>query len=203
MRHPVEGSAKLAAEMVNVPILNGGDGSHSHPTQTLLDLYTIKEFKKKIKGLKVALSGDLKYGRTVHSLAYALAMYGADMVFVSPKSLEMSRDTTTEIKKKFGVSVEHHNDFKKVIKDIDVLYATRIQGERFPDPEEYEKVKGEYQINLELLKNAKKDLIVMHPLPRVNEIAQEVDNTKHSVYFKQAYNGVPVRMALLASVLGK
>ncbi len=203
MRHSVEGSAKLAADVASIPVLNGGDGAHSHPTQTLLDLYTIKEFKKKIKGLKVALSGDLKYGRTVHSLAYALALFGADMVFISPKQLEMPRDVTTELKSKFGISVEQKHDFSKVIKDIDVLYATRIQKERFPDPEEYKKVRGAYRIDLELLKNAKKDLIVMHPLPRINEIAPEVDKTNHAVYFKQAFNGVPVRMALLASVLGK
>lgn len=203
IRHPVEGSAKLAADVATIPVINGGDGAHSHPTQTLLDLYTIKEFKKKIKGLKIVLSGDLKYGRTVHSLAYALALFGADMVFVSPKTLEMPQDITTELKHKFGINIKQEYSFEKVIDNTDVLYVTRIQKERFPDPEEYEKVKGAYKVDMELLQKAKKDIIVMHPLPRVNEIDPEIDKTSHAVYFKQAFNGVPVRMATLASVLGK
>ncbi len=203
MRHPVEGSAKLAGQVSEVPILNGGDGSHSHPTQTLLDLYTIKQAKGKLKDLKIALSGDLKYGRTAHSLAKALAMFGSDMVFASPDGLEMPKDITSNLKKEYGVNVEHKHDLKKVTQDVDILYVTRIQKERFADPEEYEKVKGAYRIDLELLEKAKKDLKIMHPLPRVNEIASEVDKTDYALYFKQAYNGVPIRMALLASVLGK
>lgn len=202
MRHPVEGSAKFAATISKVPIINGGDGAHSHPTQTLLDLYTISREKKKIRGLKVALAGDLKYGRTAHSLSYALAMLGANMVFVSPEILKMPKDFTSNLKNKFGIEVKEETDMKKIIKDVDVLYTTRIQKERFPDPEEYEKVKGAYKVNLELLENAKKDLIVMHPLPRVYEIDSEVDSTSHARYFEQAHYGVPVRMAVIAGVLG-
>lgn len=203
MRHPVEGSAKLASRVSEVPVLNGGDGSHSHPTQTLLDLYTMKETKGKLTGLKVALSGDLKYGRTVHSLAKALGMFGADMTFASPKGLEMPKDITTNLEKEYGVNVKQESDLEEVVKDVDILYVTRIQKERFADPEEYEKVKGAYKINLKLLEKAKEDLAIMHPLPRVNEISSEVDDTDHAIYFKEAYNGVPVRMALLAAVLGE
>ena len=202
MRHPVEGSAKLAADVSSVPIINGGDGAHSHPTQTLLDLYTIKREKGKLEGLKVALTGDLKYGRTAHSLSHALARFGADMVFASPEQLKMPKDFTSHLKNKYGVSVEQKTSLKEVISDVDVLYVTRIQKERFPDPEEYEKVKGAYKVDLDLLKGAKKDLTVMHPLPRVYEIAPEVDATPHAKYFKQAYYGIPVRMALLAEVVG-
>jgi aspartate carbamoyltransferase catalytic subunit len=203
IRHPVEGSAKLASEVSKLPIINCGDGAHSHPTQTLLDLYTIKSIKGKISGLKIALSGDLKYGRTVHSLSNALAMFGANMVFVSPEQLKMPKDFTSALKKKYGINVVEETSLDQVIKNIDVLYVTRIQKERFPDPEEYEKVKGTFKVDLDLLTKAKKDLKIMHPLPRVNEIDYGVDNTEHAKYFQQAYNGVPVRMALLASVLGK
>lgn len=202
MRHPVEGSAKLAAQMSNAPILNGGDGAHSHPTQTLLDLYTIKKEFNKFKGLRVALTGDLKYGRTVHSLSKALARFGANMVFTSPDELRMPKDITSKLQNKYGVHVEEKTDLAEVVKDVDVLYVTRIQKERFPDPEEYEKVKGAYRVDNELLANAKKGMIVMHPLPRVYEIAQEVDSTPYARYFQQAFNGVPVRMALISSVLG-
>src|SRR3989344_858182 len=139
IRNTEEGSAKLAAQVARVPVINCGDGSHTHPTQTLLDLYTIQKEKGKLDGLKVALVGDLKYGRTVHSLAYALAMFGADMVFVSPDSLKMPHEITAELKEKFGVNVKEYNRIESVVKEIDVLYATRIQKERFPDPEEYEK----------------------------------------------------------------
>jgi len=202
IRHSIEGSAKLASDFASVPVINVGDGAHTHPTQTLLDLYTIKKEKGKIKGLKVALSGDLKYSRTVHSLSYALAKLGVDMVFVSPPELKLTKDFTTALKHDFKVKIEEKTHLKDVVKDVDVLYVTRIQRERFPAPEEYEKVKGVYRVDNELLKNAKKGLIVMHPLPRIDEIAPEVDATEHAVYFKQAYYGVPVRMALLAGVLG-
>ena len=201
MRHPIEGSAKFAAEVSSVPIINGGDGAHAHPTQTLLDLYTIQSEKGKLKGLKVALTGDLKYSRTVHSLSYALAMLGVDMVFASPEELKMPKDFTSMLKS-FGVDIEEKTELKDVVSDSDVLYVTRIQGERFPDPDEYERMKGAYKVDNELLKGAKKDLIVMHPLPRVYEIESEVDATPNARYFKQAYYGVPVRMALLANVLG-
>ena len=203
IRHSDEVSAKLAAQMSRVPVINCGDGSHSHPTQTLVDLYTIKKEKGKLKGLKIALVGDLKYGRTVHTLAYALAMFGAEMVFVSPESLKMPADVTMELKDKFGLKVKEYAKIENVVKDIDVLYVTRIQKERFPDPEEYERVKEAYRVDLKLIDGCKKDLIILHPLPRVYEVDPELDNTKYAKYFEQAYNGVPVRMAILASILGK
>jgi len=201
LRHHLEGAARLAAEFSEVPVLNAGDGAGRHPTQCLLDLFTIETEKKKIQGQKVALLGDLKYGRTVHSLAYALALYGADLTFVSPKSLQMPKELVNECKE-LGVTPSSTSKLEKVINDLDVLYVTRIQRERFPDAEEYNRVVGTYQINKQLLSNVKNDLIIMHPLPRVTEIAPEVDQTPYAIYFKQAFNGVPVRMALLSMVTG-
>ena len=200
MRHPKEGSARMAAEFAEVPIINGGDGAGHHPTQCLLDLFTIWKEKGKIEGNKVALLGDLKYGRTVHSLAYALALFGVDMVFISPPELQMPKEVVEECKE-MGVNIEAKSTLED-IGDIDVLYVTRIQKERFPDPEEYKKVAGSYRIDLHTLKNVKEDMIIMHPLPRVDEISPDVDATKHAAYFRQTFNGVPVRMALLALVLG-
>jgi len=200
IRHPLEGAARLAAEFAKVPIINGGSGAEEHPTQALLDLYTILKEKDTIDGLKIALVGDLRYGRTVHSLAYALSNYDVKLYLVSPESLKMRREVIEEIRGKIPV-VEETN-IAKVISDLDVLYVTRIQKERFPDPAEYIKVKGSYKIDLEILKNAKKDMIILHPLPRVDEIAPEVDNTPHARYFQQVWNGIVVRMALLALILG-
>ncbi len=201
VRHPQEGAARLAAEFAKVPVLNAGDGAGKHPTQCLLDLFTIRTEKKKIEKKNIILLGDLKYGRTVHSLAYALSVYGAELIFVSPISLKMPKEVISECME-LGVEPNQTSNLEKAIKDADVLYATRIQKERFPDAEEYNKVVGSYRINNELLKNAKEDLIVMHPLPRITEIDPEVDNTNHAVYFKQAFNGVPIRMALLSLVVG-
>lgn len=201
VRHPQEGAARLAAEFAEVPVLNAGDGAGRHPTQCLLDLFTILTEKKKIEKNKIVLLGDLKYGRTVHSLAYALSLYGAELVFVSPESLKMPKEVIQECKE-FGVDPVYTSNLEKAIKDADVLYVTRIQRERFPDAEEYNRVVGIYKVNIDLLKNAKQDIIVMHPLPRVNEIDPEVDKTPHALYFKQAFNGVPVRMALLSLVVG-
>jgi len=182
-------------------VLNAGDGAGQHPTQCLLDLFTIKTEKKKIEKNNVILLGDLKYGRTVHSLAYALSVYGAQLTFVSPTSLKMPKEVISECME-LGVEPTQTSNLEKAIKDADVLYATRIQKERFPDAEEYNKVVGSYMINNELLKNAKESLIIMHPLPRITEIDPEVDSTPHAIYFKQAFNGVPIRMALLSLVLG-
>jgi len=201
IRHPQEGAARLAAEFANSPVLNAGDGAGRHPTQCLLDLFTIKTEKKKIGKNKIVLLGDLKYGRTVHSLAYALALFGAELTFVSPGSLKMPKEVVSECKK-LGCEPASTSNLEKAIKDADVLYATRIQKERFPDAEEYDKVVGTYKINNELLSNAPDDLIVMHPLPRVTEIDPEIDKTDHAMYFKQAFNGVPIRMALLSLVTG-
>ena len=200
IRHPLEGAARLAAEFAKVPIINGGSGAEEHPTQALLDLYTILKEKGTIDGLKIALVGDLRYGRTVHSLAYALSNYHVELFLVSPETLKMRREVLEEIKDK--IPVREETNIAKVISDLDVLYVTRIQKERFPDPAEYMKVKGSYKIDLELLKNAKKDMIILHPLPRVDEIAPEVDNTTHARYFQQVWNGIVVRMSLLALILG-
>ncbi|MGC8998657.1 MAG: aspartate carbamoyltransferase [Candidatus Bathyarchaeia archaeon] len=200
IRHPLEGAARLAAEFAKVPIINGGSGAEEHPTQALLDLYTIMKEKGRIDGLKIALVGDLRYGRTVHSLAYALSYYDVELYLVSPESLKMRREVLEEIREKIPVTEE--TDIKKVVPLLDVLYVTRIQKERFPDPAEYIKVKGSYKIDLETLSKAKRDLIVMHPLPRVDEIAAEVDGTPHARYFQQVWNGIVTRMALLALILG-
>ena len=201
IRHPLEGSARLAAEFSEAPVINAGDGAGRHPTQCFLDLFTILLEKNKIEGQNMILLGDLKYGRTVHSLAYALALYGAELTFVSPKSLQMPKEILSECKE-LGANIQSTSKLDKAIKNADVLYVTRIQKERFPDPEEYNQVVGSYQINNEMLKNGKDDLIIMHPLPRVTEISPEIDHTKNALYFKQAFNGVPVRMALLSLVKG-
>ena len=201
IRHPSEGAARLAAEFAEAPILNAGDGAGHHPTQCLLDLFTIYQEKKEIGKQNVILLGDLKYGRTVHSLAYALSLYGANLTFVSPKSLQMPREVVNECKQ-LGGSPKSTTKQKKSLSDADVLYVTRIQKERFPDLEEYNRVVGTYQITKTILEHAKENLRIMHPLPRVTEISSEVDTTSHAVYFKQAFNGVPIRMALLSLISG-
>jgi aspartate carbamoyltransferase catalytic subunit len=201
LRHPLEGAARLAAEFAEAPIINAGSGAEEHPTQALLDLYTIVREKGKIDGLNIALMGDLRYGRTVHSLAYALSMYNVKLYLISPEILRMRKEVLRALKEK-EVEVIERNRVEEVIKDVDVLYVTRIQKERFPDPAEYAKVRGSYKIDIETLKNAKRDMIILHPLPRVDEIAPEVDNTPHAKYFRQVWNGIIVRMALLALILG-
>ncbi len=200
LRHPREGAARLAAEFAKVPIINGGSGGEEHPTQALLDLYTVKKEKGKIDGLSIAMVGDLRFGRTVHSLAYALSLYHVNLYFVSPPLLRMRREVLEAIKGK--VNVVETSSLDEVVPDVDVLYVTRIQKERFPDPAEYMKVKGSYRISLETLGNAKQDLIILHPLPRVGEISPEIDNTSHARYFQQVWNGIIVRMALLTLILG-
>lgn len=200
LRHPLEGAAKLAAEYSKVPVINAGSGSEEHPTQALIDLYTMQKEKQKIDGLKVALVGDLRYGRTVHSLAYALSMYNVELTLVSPQSLCMRREVLRKIQSK--ISVVETQSLDKILPNTDVLYVTRIQKERFPDQAEYAKVKGAYRVDLKALENSKQDLIILHPLPRVDEIAPEVDSTPKAKYFQQVWNGTVVRMALLALVLG-
>ncbi|NWG10575.1 aspartate carbamoyltransferase [Candidatus Bathyarchaeota archaeon] len=200
LRHPLEGAARLAAEFAKVPILNGGSGAEEHPTQALLDLYTIMKERKKMNELKIAFVGDLRYGRTVHSLAYALSLYNIELYLVSPEFLKMRREVLRTIKEK--ITVSETTNLEKIIPLVDVLYVTRIQKERFPDPAEYIKVKGFYKIDMKTLSEAKKDLIILHPLPRVDEIATEVDNTRYARYFQQVWNGIVVRMALLALILG-
>jgi aspartate carbamoyltransferase catalytic subunit len=195
LRHRLEGAAKVAAEYSKVPIINSGTGAQEHPTQALIDLYTIK-----IEKLKIALIGDLRYGRTVHSLAHALTNYNVELYLVSPETLKMQKDILREVKAKIPVTETSNID--EVIHQIDVLYVTRIQRERFPDPAEYAKLKGAYRIDLKTLKNAKSDMIILHPLPRVDEIAPEVDNSPYARYFQQVGNGLVVRMAILSLVLG-
>jgi aspartate carbamoyltransferase catalytic subunit len=200
LRHPLEGAAKLAAEFSKLPILNAGSGAEEHPTQALMDLYTLQKEKGKIDGLKIALVGDLRYGRTVHSLAYALSLYNIELYLISPETLRMRHEVIRAIKNK--VSIKEDTNLDNIIPQIDVLYVTRIQKERFPDPAEYAKVKGIYRIDLKTLKRAKKDLVILHPLPRIDEIAYEVDSTPQARYFQQVWNGIVVRMTLLALVLG-
>ncbi len=199
LRHPREGSARMAAQFSNVPILNAGDGAGHHPTQTLLDLYTIMR-ESSLTNLRIALVGDLKYGRTVHSLAYALSMYHADMTLISPKQLQMPDVIKKDLKKQ-GASITETTKIEDVLGDIDVLYVTRIQKERFPDPAEYQKVAGIYRVTVELLEKAPDNLIIMHPMPRLDEIDPAVDRTKYARYFEQSFYGIPVRMALLAMAM--
>ncbi|MFB6171785.1 MAG: aspartate carbamoyltransferase [Haloarculaceae archaeon] len=199
LRHPSEGSARMASEFVDVPLINAGDGAGQHPTQTLLDLYTIRE-NAGFEDLTVGIMGDLKYGRTVHSLAHALTNFDARQHFVSPQSLRLPRSVRYDLHEA-GASVREHTSLDEVLPNLDVLYVTRIQRERFPDEAEYRAVAGEYQIDAATLADAADDLTVMHPLPRVDEIAPDVDETTHAKYFEQAHNGVPVRMALLDLLL--
>ncbi len=201
LRHPQEGAARLAADFTDKPVINGGDGAGQHPTQTLLDLYTIWDARGTLDGTRIALVGDLKYGRTVHSLTYALSNFDVDLTFVAPAGLQMPKEVVEHVRER-GLPLNITEDLGKVVAEVDVLYVTRIQKERFPDPQEYAKVAGSYRVDLELLRNARKGLIVLHPLPRRDEIATEVDGTPHARYFEQAFNGVPVRMALLSLLLG-
>ena len=202
IRHPLEGSARLAAEAASIPVINGGDGSNQHPTQTMLDMYTIQKTKGRLENLHVGFVGDLKYGRTVHSLVIALSHFNPVFYFIAPDELQIPEVYLDEL---FQKKVKYYktSDLTRFSKELDVLYVTRIQKERFPDPLEYEKFKGIYRIDMEFLQHVKKDLKIMHALPRVNEIDKSVDSTEHAAYFGQAANGIPTRKALLALVLGK
>jgi aspartate carbamoyltransferase catalytic subunit len=200
LRHPLEGAARFAAEYAGIPVMNAGSGAEEHPTQALLDLYTIRKERGTIDGLNVALLGDLRYGRTVHSLAYGLSNYDVRLYLISPALLRMRREILDEIKGK--IEIVDDTDLEEAVPELDILYVTRIQKERFPDLGEYEKVRGSYMITIDTLKRAKEDSIVLHPLPRIDEITPEVDMTPHAKYFGQVWNGVVVRMALLGLVLG-
>ena len=202
IRNPVEGSARLAAEASSKPVINGGDGSNQHPTQTILDMYTIQKVKGRLDNLHMGFVGDLKYGRTVHSLVIALSHFNPTFYFIAPDELQMPEAFLDEL---FQKKVKYYktSDLARFSKEIDVLYVTRIQKERFPDPLEYEKFKDIYKIDETFLQNVKKEMKIMHPLPRVGEIDKKVDKTGHAAYFEQAANGIPVRKALLALVLGK
>jgi aspartate carbamoyltransferase catalytic subunit len=202
MRNPIEGAPRLASEAANVPVINAGDGANQHPTQTMLDLYTIQKTKGTLDGLNIGMLGDLKYGRTVHSLTTALSHFKTNFFFIAPNALQIPDEYLEELDKK-GLKYTKTAKLLDVSKKLDVLYVTRIQQERFPDPLEYNKYKGVYKLDKSLLEHIKPDLKIMHPLPRVDEISPELDETSHAVYFEQAGNGIPVRKALLALVLGK
>ena len=201
IRHPNQGAAQYSADAVEIPILNGGDGAGNHPTQTMLDLFTIREAHGSLEGLNVMMVGDLRYGRTTHSLSHALVRFGAKITLVSPESLRMPDEIVSDLKS-HGGDVKETDEMSSSIDSADVIYMTRIQKERFPDEDEYNKVAGIYKLTKDDLSDAKAEMIVMHPLPRVNELHASVDSTRHARYFQQAFNGVPTRMALLCRSLG-
>ncbi|MBC8319521.1 MAG: aspartate carbamoyltransferase [Bacteroidetes bacterium] len=200
MRNPMDGSARYASEVSPVPIINAGDGVNQHPTQCLLDLYSIRKTQGSLENINIVMIGDLKYGRTVHSLVQALTLFGATFHFVSPESLKMPSSVKTWIKNA-GLEYHQYSDIMDVMPIADILYMTRIQGERFPDPLEYEKVKNSYILNKQMLEGSKDNMRVLHPLPRVNEINEDVDDSPKAYYFQQAKNGVYVRQALIAAIL--
>jgi len=202
MRQPETGGAKRVADAVAIPVINGGDGSGQHPTQALLDLYTIQKEKGTLEGLTVAMVGDLKYGRTVHSLSYALAPFSPKYVYCTPAELKMPEAITRDVRAR-GIQVEETTDIRAALAQADIVYMTRVQRERFEDLAQYERMKGGYILNRALVEQGKPGLVVMHPLPRVDEIALDVDSLPGAAYFRQAHNGVYLRMALLAMVMGK
>jgi aspartate carbamoyltransferase len=202
IRHPKIGSAREAAEAVEIPVLNAGDGAGQHPTQALLDIYTIKKELKSLNNLKITLAGDLKNGRTVHALVEVLSLFGAKLHFVAPEILRMPEAITAHLKEK-GMDVEESTDLKGACRNSDLVYMTRIQKERFGDLAEYEKVKGSFVIDDDFVKTLGKKVVILHPLPRVDEISPAVDAYPGAAYFRQVRNGVYVRMALLAMVFGK
>jgi aspartate carbamoyltransferase len=202
IRHPRTGSAKEAADAVPIPVINAGDGTGQHPTQALLDIYTIKKELGSLNNLTVSMVGDLKNGRTVHALSELLSLFNTSLYFISPQTLRMPEEITTNLKQK-GIKIEETEDMLKAVNASNLVYMTRIQKERFPDLAEYEKVKGSYIINEEFLKKLKKKVTILHPLPRVDEISPEVDTYPGAAYFRQMRNGVFVRMALLAMIFGK
>ena len=201
LRHTLDGSSRFAAEISDKPVINAGSGTEEHPTQAIQDLFTMKKEKKKIDGLKIGIIGDLKYGRTVYSLLYGLGNYDVDVRLISPESLRIRHDSIYEIKKRLDFT--ESTNLEEHIDDLDVLYVTRIQKERFPDEEEYLKVKGSYVVGLDLLKQMKDDSIILHPLPRIDEISPDVDKTKNAKYFEQAEYGKHTRAALLSMILNE
>ncbi|MGL4534481.1 MAG: aspartate carbamoyltransferase [Fusobacteriaceae bacterium] len=202
MRHPKDGSAKFASDFSHVPIINAGDGTNEHPSQTLLDLFTIKDELKSLENLKVAFIGDLKYGRTVHSLAKALSLFNCEFYFVANKNIQIP-DYILKILKEKKLKYHILDNYKEIISEIDVMYMTRVQKERFENPEIYKKVKNDFIINKNSILGCKDSMIILHPLPRVNEINLDLDKTVNAKYFKQAANGVPIRMAMIALALDK
>jgi aspartate carbamoyltransferase catalytic subunit len=201
IRHPLEGAARAAAEVTEKPVINAGDGSNQHPTQTLLDLYTIKEQFGMIDGLNIGLVGDLKYGRTVHSLSMALSFYKINLFLISPKLLKML-DNYKQYVENAGIKFIETENIFDAGKDLDILYVTRIQRERFGDQQEYQKVAGYYRINHDVISKINQKVKIMHPLPRVDEIDCALDATENAIYFEQAHNGIPVRQTILGLVTG-
>lgn len=201
MRNPIEGSARFASEISPVPIINAGDGANQHPTQTLLDLYSIQKTQGKLDNLHVAMVGDLKYGRTIHSLVIALCNYNTTFHLVSPVELKLPSSVKMHIKEK-KLTYHQYTTMDEVIPQADILYMTRIQRERFSDPLEYERIKNSYNLDASMIRNTKENFKVLHPLPRVNEININVDSNPKAYYFEQALNGVFVRQALMVSILG-
>lgn len=201
IRHPIEGSARWASEVSPIPIINAGDGANQHPTQCLLDLFTIKETQHRLDNLTLTFVGDLKYGRTVHSLIQAMSNFNPTFHLVSPDTLKLPNEYKLMLKEK-NVLYYEHTDITEVLKDSDIVYVTRVQRERFSDPIEYEKVKNAFVLDASMLVNTKHNLKVLHPLPRVNEISIDVDDTNKAYYFQQALNGVYTRMAIISLILG-
>lgn len=203
MRHPKEGAPKLASEFSTAPVINGGDGGHQHPTQTLTDLLTINQLKGKIEGHTVAFCGDLKFGRTVHSLISTLSRYSkSKFILISPPELRLPEGLKANLKSKYDIEITETESLEKHMEEIDILYMTRIQKERFFNEADYTRLKDSYILSRNKLKEAKPDMLIMHPLPRVNEIGYDVDEDQRAVYFKQAEYGIYARMALMALLLG-
>lgn len=202
IRHPLEGSARLAADKAAIPVINAGDGSHQHPTQTFLDLFTIKECQGRLEGLNIAIAGDLKHGRTAHSLAEALTHFNPRLYLISPSALEMPKEVCEELRNK-RIKFSFHHTFEEVVDKLDILYMTRVQEERFLYEMEFEKVKNSLLLKKEHLNNVRENFKILHPLPRVNEVDERIDSTPHAYYFSQAQNGIYVRQALLALLLGE
>ncbi|MCQ2204981.1 MAG: aspartate carbamoyltransferase, partial [Bacteroidales bacterium] len=201
MRHPLEGAARYSSEQSRVPVVNAGDGANQHPSQTLLDMFSIYKTQGRLDNLKIAMVGDLKYGRTVHSLIQAMSHFNPTFYFVAPDELKMPQEYKTFLDEK-GIKYEEHHDMQDVLAEADILYMTRVQKERFADLIEYERVKDTYVLRNSMLDGTKDNLRILHPLPRVNEIAYDVDQNPKAYYFKQAENGVYTRMAIIASILG-
>lgn len=201
MRHPIEGAARYASEVASVPVINAGDGANQHPTQTLLDLYSIKKTQNKLDNLNIFMIGDLKYGRTVHSLLMAMSNFNPTFFFISPDELKMPNEYKFFLQQ-HNIKYYEYRDFMPMISEADIIYMTRVQKERFSDPIEYEKTKNAYVLNNHMLENTRPHMKILHPLPRVNEISQDVDENPKAYYFTQAQNGVYVRQAIITSILG-
>jgi len=201
MRHPLEGSAKYASEVSSVPIINAGDGAHQHPTQTLLDMYSILKTQKTLENLKICMVGDLKYGRTVHSLLIAMSHFNPVYIFIAPEELRVPDEYKSLLDKK-GLEYHEYKDLADNLNQADIVYMTRVQKERFSDPLEYEKVKNVYILRNHMLADTKPNMRILHPLPRVNEINYDVDTNPKAYYFNQALNGVFTRMAIISKILG-